>query len=600
MSARNVYFSQLYAAADRMLLWVLTALLALSCALAPWHHTWTETLIVGLPAWLTTAWLVKAHGGELVTRCAVGAALMVFAALQIHQSHGMIEMHFSIFVLLAFLLFYRDWVPLIAAAGVIAVLHLGFDVLQRAGHPVWVFASSGGIGIVLIHAGFVIVETALLIWMATRLRNEIVAMGGDPRDISAIAREVANGNLTVDIDTAGASDGSLVCAVERMRAALQVNAERERVAAADLKTNTDRDGALLQENGRIRAALDRIGAGAMLVDPAGKIVYVNEFATSIFRTWTAEFRKQLPRFEPQQVLGSDFGLFNGIESLQRSRLIGVSATTVAEVVLGGARLKVVANPVTDGHGRPLGTVLQWASSLEETAASMEQMTSIVKNNADNAARANQLAVAAREQAEKGGRVVGAAVAAMSEINASSAKIADIIGVIDEIAFQTNLLALNAAVEAARAGEQGRGFAVVAAEVRNLASRSAAAAKEIKGLIQDSVGKVTEGSRLVDETGKVLGEIVMGVKKVTEVVAEIAISSREQAAGIDQVNKAVTLMDGATQQNAALVEESSAAAQALTAQAAGLAQLIARFRVGDSPATQSHDPSRGAAATARAA
>jgi methyl-accepting chemotaxis protein len=208
-------------------------------------------------------------------------------------------------------------------------------------------------------------------------------------------------------------------------------------------------------------------------------------------------------------------------------------------------------------------------------------------------------VAAREHAEKGGRVVGSAVAAMSEINASSAKIAEIIGVIDEIAFQTNLLALNAAVEAARAGEQGRGFAVVAAEVRNLASRSAAAAKEIKALIQDSVGKVTEGSRLVDETGKVLGDIVEGVKKVTDVVAEIAVSSREQASGIEQVNKAVTSMDGATQQNAALVEESSAAAEALTAQAAGLAQLIARFRVGGSEA-QPYDSLRSAADAARAA
>jgi methyl-accepting chemotaxis protein len=220
-----------------------------------------------------------------------------------------------------------------------------------------------------------------------------------------------------------------------------------------------------------------------------------------------------------------------------------------------------------------------ASSLEETASSMEQMTSTVKNNADNAAQANQLAAAAREQAERGGKVVGSAVAAMSEINAASKKIADIIGVIDEIAFQTNLLALNAAVEAARAGEQGRGFAVVASEVRNLASRSAEAAKEIKALIQDSVGKVTEGAKLVDESGKVLGEIVTGVKKVTDVVAEIAASSREQASGIEQVNKAMTSMDSMTQQNAALVEEASAAAQALTEQAMNLTQMIGHYQVG---------------------
>jgi methyl-accepting chemotaxis protein len=222
---------------------------------------------------------------------------------------------------------------------------------------------------------------------------------------------------------------------------------------------------------------------------------------------------------------------------------------------------------------------QQASSLEETASSMEEMTATVKNNADNAAQASQLASAARDQAERGGKVVGSAVAAMGEINAASRKIADIISVIDEIAFQTNLLALNAAVEAARAGEQGRGFAVVASEVRNLASRSAEAAKEIKALIQDSVGKVTEGTKLVDESGHVLGEIVTGVKKVTAVMAEIASSSREQAAGIEQVNKAITAMDATTQQNAAVVEEASAAAQALNEQATNLTQLIARYDVG---------------------
>jgi methyl-accepting chemotaxis protein len=249
-------------------------------------------------------------------------------------------------------------------------------------------------------------------------------------------------------------------------------------------------------------------------------------------------------------------------------------TTSHEVQIG-------AEEISRGNLELSRRTEEQASSLEETASSMEQMTSTVKNNADNASHASKLAEAAREQAERGGRVVGSAVAAMSEINASSKKIADIIGVIDEIAFQTNLLALNAAVEAARAGEQGRGFAVVASEVRNLASRSTAAAKEIKALINDSVGKVDEGTRLVDESGKVLDEIVTRVKKVTDVMAEIANSSREQASGIEQVNKAVTLMDTMTQQNAALVEEDTAAARALSAQAVGLTQLIAHYRRSDS-------------------
>ncbi len=264
---------------------------------------------------------------------------------------------------------------------------------------------------------------------------------------------------------------------------------------------------------------------------------------------------------------------------------------VTSVTKTSHQVQLGAEEISRGNLELSTRTEEQASSLEETASSMEQMTSTVKNNADNAAHARQLAEAAREQAERGGRVVGSAVAAMSEINAASKKIADIIGVIDEIAFQTNLLALNAAVEAARAGEQGRGFAVVASEVRNLASRSAGAAKEIKALIHDSVGKVNEGTRLVDESGKVLDEIVTRVKSVTDVMAEIASSSREQASGIEQVNKAVTLMDTMTQQNAALVEEDTVAAQALTAQAAALTKLIAHFRRSESTAANRSDDSR---------
>jgi methyl-accepting chemotaxis protein len=254
------------------------------------------------------------------------------------------------------------------------------------------------------------------------------------------------------------------------------------------------------------------------------------------------------------------------------------AGMVAQVKYAAEEVNRGADEITTGNQMLSQRMEEQASSLEETASSMEEMTSTVRQNADNAGQANQLAVAARDQAERGGDVVSKAVQAMAGINAASRKIADIIGVIDEIAFQTNLLALNAAVEAARAGEQGRGFAVVATEVRNLAGRSATAAKEIKALIQDSVQKVQDGSTLVTQSGATLEQIVAAVKKVTDIVAEIAAASGEQSAGIEQVNRAVMQLDDLTQQNAALVEQASAASLSMAGQARSLNELMRHYNV----------------------
>ena len=263
----------------------------------------------------------------------------------------------------------------------------------------------------------------------------------------------------------------------------------------------------------------------------------------------------------------------------------LTVTRLRELV-GGIKqstdaINTAAKEIASGNQDLSSRTEEQASSLEETASSMEQLTSTVRQNADNARQANELAGTAQQVAIKGGEVVGQVVDTMSAIHHSSSKIADIIGVIDGIAFQTNILALNAAVEAARAGEQGRGFAVVATEVRNLAQRSAAAAKEIKGLISDSVEKVETGNKLVDQAGRTMEEVVSSIKRVAKIMGDISDASREQSSGIEQVSLAVSQMDEVTQQNAALVEEAAAAAESLEEQADQLARAVSIFRVDDS-------------------
>jgi methyl-accepting chemotaxis protein len=330
-----------------------------------------------------------------------------------------------------------------------------------------------------------------------------------------------------------------------------------------------------------------------ILDASGKPIHVVKYATDV--TEQANFATQLrqavedtkatvtaamngdlsSRIDTSNKTGELAVLSNGVNSL-----IDMFGGLIDQIRRTASQVQVGVEEISQGNSNLSQRTSEQAASLEETASSMEEMASTVKQTADNAGMANNLAIAAQAQAEKGGSIVGAAVSAMSTINTASNKIADIIGVIDEIAFQTNLLALNAAVEAARAGDQGRGFAVVANEVRNLAGRSAVAAKEIKSLIKESVGRVAEGTRLVDESGRSLQEIVAAVKKVTDIVGEIAAASREQSTGIEQVNRAVAQMDETTQQNAALVEEAAASSREIVDRMGALDELISRYQVAE--------------------
>lgn len=334
--------------------------------------------------------------------------------------------------------------------------------------------------------------------------------------------------------------------------------------ATDITAEKHKD----QVNAALKNSLDAVTAKVMATDRDYNITE-REVERVVAAVIGGDMRA---RIDPSGKIG-----FYATLSQKINELIDCFAAVVGDVSSTASEVARGVQEIAQGNLDLSERTEAQASSLEQTASSMEEMTARVRQNADNSEQANQLALAARDQADKGGTVVSNAVKAMSEINEASKRIADIISVIDEIAFQTNLLALNAAVEAARAGEQGRGFAVVASEVRSLAGRSATAAKEIKGLIRDSVQKVEEGSTLVAQSGQTLELIVTAVKKVSDIIAEIAASNQEQSSGIDQVNKAVMQLDEMTQQNAALVEEATAASKSIADRSQALSDAMAKYR-----------------------
>lgn len=363
-----------------------------------------------------------------------------------------------------------------------------------------------------------------------------------------------------------------------------------------------KDGRVVWIQGSYYPMLDDKGKPYCVIKFASDITVQKEALRDTVRAITALAQGDLTATMDGRYTGEFAGLADAVV-----RSLSSLREMVMKIYAAAGTITSAAGQIASGNASLNSRTQEQSSSLEETAASVEQMTATVKQNAANANQANQLASGAREVAEKGGKVVDSAVGAMAAITESSNKVADIIGVIEQIAFQTNMLALNAAVEAARAGDQGRGFAVVAAEVRNLAQRSAAAAKEIKALIQDSADKVGQGSRLVSASGETLRDIVTSVKKVSDIIGEISTASDEQASGIEQINNAVTQMDRGTQENAALVEEATSAAAAMTEQAQSLVDLVGFFRTGaeaTSPvakaAPRSVEPARPAAARAPAA
>jgi methyl-accepting chemotaxis protein len=380
-----------------------------------------------------------------------------------------------------------------------------------------------------------------------------------------VVASYARGDLTVDIERLPGRQAEVTAAVDAVKAGMQaVNAEIKDLVDAAVAGDFSRRGDAQRFEHVYREMVEGLDTLMTRTDHG-----LGDIDALLAAVAGGDLTRKADANLPGQL---------GRLAASANETVAQLATVVGQIRQGSDAINAAASEIAAGNNDLSRRTEQQAASLEETASSMEELTSTVRQNADNARQANQLAIGAVDVASQGGEVVDRVVQTMSAISDSSNRIADIIGVIDGIAFQTNILALNAAVEAARAGEQGRGFAVVAAEVRSLAQRSAGAAKEIKTLITDSADKVRHGNELVGQAGRTMGEIVTSVKRVTDIIADISAASQEQSAGIEQVNHAITHMDESTQQNAALVEEATAAARSMEQQAGQLVQTVAVFRV----------------------
>ncbi len=501
-------------------------------------------LIAGAAAFTGGAWLLLglagagvASGATLVrkvvgegpaVRVTAGVSLMASVSLLVGAFSGhpwQIDMHMAYFAALAVLIIYCDWRVIAAATSLVAAHHLLLSFIL----PAAVFPGGGDIERVLIHAAILLVEAGVLIWVGANL----VRMFERSAEMLAAASQARERAERAVAEAEAARAGESQAAVERE--AIQ------RAAEADARTVV----------GQLATALGALAGG----DVAHRI--------------DAAFPDQYAQ------LKRDFNA--AAEQL---------SSTLASIVELNTRVRSSAGEIAAASGQLSQRTENQAATLEQTAAALDEITSTVRRTAAGARQARDVVAAARANAEDSGQVVHSAVSAMTNIEASSRQINQIIGVIDEIAFQTNLLALNAGVEAARAGEAGKGFAVVASEVRALAQRSADAAKEIKSLISTSTDQVADGVRLVGLTGEALNRIVAEVSDLNAAIAEITLSAEEQATSLQQVNTAVNALDSVTQQNAAMVEEATAATQALSQDTDRLAALVAQFHLRRSAPTSS--------------
>jgi methyl-accepting chemotaxis protein len=519
---------------DRVLTGVLWAFVPMVAGAALFVKAPLLLLTLGAIGIATAATLVrKMDDGGPATRITMAVSLMSAVSLLVAafaRQPWQIDMHMAYFAALAVLIIYCDWSAILAGAGLVAAHHLLLNLLL----PAAVFPGGGDLERVLLHAVILVAEAGTLIWASQNIANMFERGAVLLTQAQQAAREAEEAVHAAEDARVAETHAS------EERQSLQTFVEQERQAV-------------------VRSLAEALGHLAQ-----GDLAYRIESA------FTSEYEQ----------LRSDY-----------NSALGRLSSTLNEIVGGASAIRSGAGEISTAADDLSRRTEQQAASLEETAAALDEITATVRKTASGAKTASDVVVAARGDAQTSAQVVSQAVSAMTEIEGSSSKIGQIIGVIDEIAFQTNLLALNAGVEAARAGEAGKGFAVVASEVRALAQRSADAAKEIKALISASAEQVGSGVRLVAETGQALQRIVERVVEIDVLVTEIAASAQEQATGLHQVNSAINEMDQVTQQNAAMVEESTAASHNLAQEAQGLAEAIGRFRVEGADSAAQHPVQR---------
>lgn len=558
---------------DRSLGYILLAHLPVALALATVHGTWSVAMGIAAPLSLGVFWLTRARAGDVITRMVVAVALMTYSAIYIHQAHGMVEAHFHVFVSLAFLLAYRDWRAPVLAAVLIALQHVVFTGLQNSGMELYVLPPGHcTLGIAAIHAALVLMETAVLVWMARRLEREVC----EADLLQQVARELAAGNVDVEVtgsETAEAYRGVIV-------ALRTLVAEAGEVSAAAKRRDFGRRGNAALFEGSYRRVIDDLNASMDAVQQAHEGAArerddVLRFLASLRRAVDGlaqcDMTSRLEgRFEGDQLLGQR--AFNSaVERLE---------STLRDVATLSATVRSAADGILDGSRRLATGAASQAAVVQESSASLHELAATAKKTACHAQSGRTLADETRQSATAGVQAMRALAEAVTRIKCGADATAKIVRTIDEIAFQTNLLALNAAVEAARAGDAGRGFAVVANEVRELAMRSAEAARNSSDLIAQSVQQAADGAVLSDDVSARLADIDARVRQVREVINEIASANEQQAAGVAQITVAVEEVGNITHDTTETADASERVAVVLTNEAERLDAVLSEFRLGD--------------------